>query len=116
MIHWKTLRDDGIEVERGLRRYLGNQEKYIKNIQQITEDESFLLLGDALKKGNYKDAFEYAHAAKSLCSNLSFKILYEETCVLVDELRGNKRDNALNHYEHIWKAYNDTITAIQSLD
>ena len=76
----------GGNYEDVLRR-LHNEALIQKFTLKFLEDQSYLLLKQALKDKHYEDAFRSAHTLKGVCQNLSFDRLYEVSNELTELLR-----------------------------
>ena len=57
-----ALRACGVNVEEGLGRCMNNEAFYLRLTGMALADGNFDKLAQAVEKGNYKEAFEAAHA------------------------------------------------------
>ena len=80
----------GVRTEEGLARCLGQENFYLSLVQRALRDEEFEKLGSAIGQGRLSEAFEYAHALKGACGNLSLTPLYEPLCEITEWLRNGK--------------------------
>jgi len=90
-----ALRACGVNVEEGLGRCMNNEAFYLRLTGMALADDNFDKLAQAVEKGNYKEAFEAAHALKGVTGNLSLTPVYEPVCEITELLRaGTETDCA----------------------
>lgn len=87
MVTLDALKEFGANVEEGIARCAGSEALYLRLVGTIFREKSFDGLQDAVQRGDYKAAFEYAHALKGVLGNLSLTPLYEPTAELTELLR-----------------------------
>ena len=88
-----ALRACGVNVEEGLGRCMNNEAFYLRLAGMALADGNFDKLAQAVEKGNYKEAFEAAHALKGVTGNLSLTPVYEPVCEITELLRaGTEKD------------------------
>lgn len=102
----EKLKNYGADVDETCQRFVGDEGLYIECLHSFVSDESFTLLGLALKNGNLKEAFEQAHGLKGISANLGLTNVYQAISIIVEELRANKIP-ACNLYEQILKYRNE---------
>lgn len=111
----RKLQIYGVDVEHTLARFMQNEAIFEKFIMRFAEDGAFLELEYALKRGDYKSAFEYAHKVKGVTANLGLDPIYHSISPLVEELRMGKYTEAGHaSYKLTKKAYDEVIEIIKS--
>ena len=98
---WNQLREKGVNVDKALARMKGNKEAYKNFLIEFFEDPDFEALGEELKAGNAKNAFEYAHGLKGMSANLGIDEVQKKLGVLVEILRHGGLDGALELYDDV---------------
>jgi len=101
---WDLLRERGVDVDKALERMKGNKDAYKNFLIEFFEDPDFKALGEAVKAGNTKSAFEYAHGLKGMAANLGLDEVRAKLGVLVEILRPGGLDGAAEAYEDIMEA------------
>lgn len=103
----------GVNYDEGLKRFSGNTALYEKFICKYADDNSFMLLKDAMQNKDYQAAFEYAHTLKSVTGSLSFSEMFASVKRLTDFLRaGNNYEKAREEFTETEKQYTNIINAI----
>lgn len=98
---WDMLRLRGVDVDKALTRMKGNKEAYRSFLAEFFADSDFEALGEAIKAGNVKNAFEYAHGLKGMAANLGLDEVRGKLGVLVEILRPGGLDGAQEVYEDL---------------
>lgn len=88
----RRLEESGAEVKATLRRFMGNEDMYLRFLKMFPEDPSYLELGKNLEEGNYEEAFKNAHALKGVSANLGLIQVQSTVSPLVEALRGRKNE------------------------
>ena len=78
-------------------------------------DDSFPLLEESIKVGNYSDAFRAAHTLKGVSLNLGFTKLYEVSDVLTEALRDGHELKDQELLKKVEEEYQRTIELLQEL-
>ena len=98
----ERLIDCGCNVQEAMSRFLNNEDFYAKCYAKFIEDKSFQKLGDAIKAGDAKAAFEAAHELKGISANMGITPIYDHVVNIVEEFRaGRMPENALSTWEEI---------------
>ena len=84
-----------------------------KFIGKFLSDQSFQLLDDSMKAGNYEEAFRAAHTLKGVSQNLSFTRLYQSSHEITEALRTKDYDLAARLLQKVEEDYALTSAAIQ---
>ena len=105
---WKLLRERGVDVDKALARMKGNKEAYRNFLIEFFGDPDLEALGVAIRAGDAKSAFEYAHGMKGMAANLGLDTVRGRLSVLVEILRPGGLEGAQ-------KAYNDVMEACRCI-
>ena len=96
---------------------LRTDERIVKFLLKIPDDNNFELLETALKAKNTEEAFRAAHTLKGICLNLSLTKLFQSASALTEALRGRSDYGA--DLEPLFSAlkedYELTVNAIRKL-
>ena len=84
-----------INVQRGLENLKGNCKLYSILLQSYQKNDLLEKIRDAVSAGNFKEAFHYAQALKSIVNNVAFDDLRNKVQMLEESLRGFTSDDAL---------------------
>ena len=87
MLTLDTLREFGVDVDTGLSRCMNNEAFYLRLVQMELADPHFSALEQAAAAGDWKAAFEAAHALKGALGNLSLTPIYDPVCEITEKLR-----------------------------
>ena len=87
MLTVETLKELGANTEEGLARCMNNEAFYLKMVRMGLGDAGFGKLEDAIRREDYKAAFEEAHALKGIMTNLSLTPISKPVSELTDLLR-----------------------------
>lgn len=94
--NFKTrLEESGADVNATLKRFMGNENMYLKFLKKFPGDQNYQNLGASLEAGNYEEAFRYAHTLKGVAANLGLVPVQTTVSELVEELR-NKSAEEVN--------------------
>ena len=103
---WEMLKEKGVNVDKALERLKGNKEAYKSFLVEFFEDPDFESLGEEIKAGNARNAFEYAHGLKGMAANLGLDAVHNELSTLVEILRPGGLDGADEAYAGVMEACN----------
>ncbi len=87
MLTLDALREYGANVTEGLGRCMNNEAFYLRMIGIAVKDDKISALDAAVKKGDYKEAFELAHGLKGMYANLSLTPLSAPLSEITELLR-----------------------------
>ncbi len=93
----EELRAYGANVDEGVKRCVNNEDFYLKMVRKAMEDQSVNNLEKAINEKNLDQAFEIAHALKSVLANLALTPLSNPVSEIVELLR-NRTDTDYNSY------------------
>lgn len=109
---WDMLREKGVDVDKALERMKGNKDAYKGFLIEFFEDPDFETLGEEIRAGNTKKAFEYAHGLKGMAANLGLDEVRSKLSVLVEILRGGGGEGAPAAYDDVMEACGMVITLL----
>ena len=88
------LESAGMEIDRTVERFSGNEGIYVKFLKKFPDDENLTQLSQAVAAGDDETALRAAHTLKGLCANLGMKTLYELCSEMVRLYREQQPDEA----------------------
>lgn len=112
----EDLKQNGIDIEDGLKRFMGNRQLYKRCLAGFLTDENYVEFVKSASAGDWAKAFEHAHALKGLSGNLSMKELYSTFCELSEKLRPKTAVEIKDLAEKAEADYKAIVEAIKSLD
>ncbi len=115
----KKLEEGGADVGATLRRFMGNENMYLKFLKRFPEDPNYRNLGTSLEAGNYEEAFKCAHTLKGVAANLGLVPVQTVVSGLVEELRNKKNEDvdaakANAMWQELEKAYGRFVEIISA--
>jgi hypothetical protein len=102
----------GCDVDSALPRFLDDKDLYCTFVRQVADEESFPLLGEAIKKNDAKTAFEKAHELKGVLANMSLTPLYDLVVEIVEPLRAGKFSGVADNYKKLQEQWTYFRTVI----
>ncbi|MDR0875337.1 MAG: Hpt domain-containing protein [Clostridiales Family XIII bacterium] len=102
-----------IDLTSGLPRVANNEKLYKKLVAKFEASVDISALDAALSGGDYIKAGEIVHAAKGVAGNLSLAAFYDNSVVLMDQLRGGNPP-AQENVDSFKRLYNETVRAINT--
>lgn len=97
----QELRDWGCDVDGALERFVGDKELYQECLYTVLTDKAFVGLGEALKCGAVKEAFDCAHTLKGVLANMGLTPMLDITVRIVEPLRDGNTEGVLEAYEEL---------------
>lgn len=97
----EELRSWGCDIDDAMTRFLDDEDFYITCLYTMVQDTAYEKLGEALKNGDSKEAFEQAHTLKGVLSNMGLTPIYEIVVRLVEPLRAGNSENLMPIYEEL---------------
>ncbi|MCH5337874.1 MAG: Hpt domain-containing protein [Acetatifactor sp.] len=94
---------------------LSSEKLVEKFVLKFLADDSFALLEESMRAGNYSEAFRASHTLKGVGLNLGFTKLYEVSDELTEALRNGEKPENEALLERVKEEYQRTINAIQEL-
>ncbi len=115
----RSLEESGADVQATLRRFMGNEQMYMKFLKMFPADPNYQNLGKNLEAGNYEEAFKCAHTLKGVAANLGLVPVQTVVSGLVEELRGKKNEDvdaakAEGMWQELEKVYGQFIELINA--
>lgn len=86
------LEENGADVKGTLKRFMGNENMYLKFLKRFPEDLNYQKLGASLEAADYEEAFRCAHTLKGVAANLGLAPVQETVSGMVEELRSKKSE------------------------
>jgi len=86
----RKLVENGADVEGTLHRFMGNEALFERFLLKFRDDKNYAGLEESLDKGNYEEAFRYAHTLKGVSANLGLDPICRPVSALTELLRGSK--------------------------
>lgn len=111
----ERLTENGMEVEKTLERFMGNEELYIKFLKKFLEDGNCAGLKEAVEQGDRDNAFLSAHTLKGLAANLGLNCILEPLVPIVETLRNGSVDNLADNIKKLDENYLKVTQIIESL-
>lgn len=109
----KILIDAGIDVEKAIMRFMGNEGLYAKMLKKFLDDANYENLVNAISEKNDDDALVASHTLKGLCGNLSMDKLYNLFSEQVVLMRADKWEEAYCMMPIITENYRKVTNAIK---
>lgn len=94
---------------------LSSEKLVEKFVLKFLADDSFALLEESMRAGNYSEAFRASHTLKGVGLNLGFTKLYEVSDELTEALRNGEKPENEALLERVKEEYQRTINVIQEL-
>ncbi len=102
-----------IDVQSALARVGGNQSLYEKLLAKFEGSIDMTGFDAAIASGDYKAAGDIAHAAKGVAGNLSLTAFFEQSVVVMDQLReSNYNEEDVKEFKQI---FDETKNAINEM-
>jgi HPt (histidine-containing phosphotransfer) domain-containing protein len=102
-----------VDVKSALARVGGNENLYRKLLEKFEKSVDISGFNDAISSGDYVRAGEIVHAAKGIAGNLSLTNFFDESSILMDQLRNEGTPNQEN-VSLFKQSYVETLSAINS--
>ncbi|MDR1778440.1 MAG: hypothetical protein LBR14_01610 [Clostridiales Family XIII bacterium] len=102
-----------IDVASALARVGGNEGLYRKLLEKFETSVDIAGFDQAISEKNYTRAGEIVHAAKGIAGNLSLTGFFQESSVLMEQLRGGGTPQQEN-VDLFRKLYEETKVAVRA--
>lgn len=89
----------GCDIDGTMERFLNDTELFCECLKQTLDDPAFEVLGDALRSGNVKDAFESSHTLKGIIANMGMVPMLDTIVKIVDPLRSEHIEGLMPLYD-----------------
>ena len=100
-----------IDLATGLPRVANNEILYKKLVAKFEASVDTAEFESAISSKDYKKAGEVVHAAKGIAGNLSLAAFFDNSVVLMDQLRGGEAPEQEN-VDAFKRLYAETVQAI----
>ena len=111
MLTIQALKDLGANTDEGLARCLNNEAFYLRMVGMALADDGYEKLDEAVRRGDYTEGFEKAHALKGILSNVSLTTLAIPVSEITEDLRARKDKD----YTDILKQIADEVAKYRAL-
>lgn len=108
----EKLESAGMEIDRTIERFSGNEALYFKFLKKFPGDENMEQLTRAVEEGDSETALRAAHTLKGLSANLGMKELYEISSRMVRLYREQQPQEAGSQLAALRDAYAKVCGAI----
>jgi HPt (histidine-containing phosphotransfer) domain-containing protein len=102
-----------VDVASAVIRVGGNEGLYRKLLEKFEKSVDITGFNDAIVGNDFIKAGEIVHAAKGIAGNLSLTNFFEESSVLMDQLRNGGTPNQDN-VQSFKQSYADTLNSINA--
>ena len=110
------LEKNGADVKNTLDRFMGKQELYVKFLNKYADSTECQGLIDSIEKGDYEEAFKFAHTLKGVAGNLGLIPIQDLSSDITELLRGKEEPEidkeALGEKERQLKEKNEVFLAL----
>lgn len=110
----ETLKEYGCNIDVGLDRLKGKTDFYKRLISKFPEVIEENECKSLLESGRIDEAIEKTHLIKGVTANLSFDSLYFAYTKIVDFLRQNNPESALEEYLKIEESQKNLVEYIKN--
>lgn len=110
----KKLEELGVERERTLNRFMGNEKLYLEFLRKFPVDKSYEGLHKNILHKNFENAFKCAHTLKGVVANLGLGHLMQPVYALTELLRQPpyRETSILKEMKRVEKHYNKVLKII----
>lgn len=111
------LREAGVDVEDGLRRFMNNEAMFEKYLKKFLDNDLYEPLVEEMSKEplQTREAFERAHALKGVCANLSMSSVMEVLHPMVEKLRVGETEGVIEALPQLQQRYDRVMEAIKKM-
>lgn len=99
-----------IDVDSALSRLGGNNSLYEKLLAKFENNVDIQGFDEAIKAGDFKAAGDIAHTAKGVAGNLSLMAFFDQSVIVMNQLRNEEYDEG--SVKEFKELFAETITAI----
>lgn len=108
----QQLESIGVDLERAIDRFVGNEAMYERFLLRFLQDESYMKLNEYINKGDIHQAFVQAHTLKGVAGNLEFHGLYRVLEPMTEHLRNNDLSTLPEEVELLKVRYEEVCRVI----
>ena len=110
-----TLKQNGVDVDGALERFMNNAAMYKKFLGKFANDPNYEALKSAVAENDCQKAFTAAHTLKGVCSNLSLTPLFEPVAKQTELFRAEKFEEGAALMPQVDEAYKNMADLIASI-
>lgn len=108
------LAKSGVDMERVMTRFMGNEALYIKFLKRFAEeDQSYDNMQRCFKEEAYEDAFKAAHSLKGLLANLGLDDIMGSVAIITEKLRNGSTEGVGELMLQAEKEYQNIIKILK---
>lgn len=111
----EDLQVTGVNIERVMSRFMGNEMMYINFLKRFTEDKSFEKMQNSFRQGDLEEAFKAAHTLKGLIANLGLDGIMEAVNPITEILRVGSDEGIKELMEQAGKEYNMVLEILAAI-
>lgn len=109
------LEENGVDMERVMVRFMGNEALYIKFLKRFAEeDKSYQDMQKYFKEEAYEDAFKAAHSLKGLLANLGLEDIMGSVTVITEKLRSGSHEGVAQLMAQAEKEYENIMNILKN--
>ena len=109
----KQLQEAGVNLDKALNRFMGNEAMYDKFLFSFTQEKSFGKLEESLNNKDIKESFMLAHTMKGIVSNLKIQSLLDLISPMTEQLRNGNMEGITEQWELLKSKYNEVCNLIK---
>jgi HPt (histidine-containing phosphotransfer) domain-containing protein len=109
----KQLQEAGVNLDKALNRFMGNEAMYDKFLFSFTQEKSFGKLEESLNNKDIKESFMLAHTMKGIVSNLEIQSLLDLISPMTEQLRNGNMEGITEQWELLKSKYNEVCNLIK---
>lgn len=109
----KQLQEAGVNLDKALNRFMGNEAMYDKFLFSFTQEKSFGKLEESLNNKDIKESFMLAHTMKGIVSNLEIQFLLDLISPMTEQLRNGNMEGITEQWELLKSKYNEVCNLIK---
>ncbi len=109
----KQLQEAGVNLDKALNRFMGNEAMYDKFLFSFTQEKSFGKLEESLNNKYIKESFMLAHTMKGIVSNLEIQSLLDLISPMTEQLRNGNMEGITEQWELLKSKYNEVCNLIK---
>lgn len=111
----EQMKQDGIDVDGAMERFLGNEALFRKFLGKLQYEETYDLLCQAISDSDVNEAFHYAHTMKGVLGNLSITDAYHAIYEITECLRDGEFPSK-EQWTHFMCLYEKWIDYLRTID
>lgn len=110
------LAENGVDIERVMERFMGNEALYIKFLKRFAEeDKSFQKMQEYLKREEVEEAFKAAHTLKGLLANLGLDDIMHSVAPITEKLRAGSLEGIKELMEQSEREYESILNILKKI-